>query len=278
MSGNIKDCTTLNNGVRMPWLGFGVWQIEDPEELDSAVKAAIRAGYAGIDTADIYGNEEGVGKAVRESGVLRESLFITTKLWNSAQSQGYEATLTAFETSRKRLGLEYLDLFMIHWPVRDKYVESWKAIVKLYRDGLIRAAGVSNFNVHHIEDIVDATGVVPAVDQVELHPLLSQKPLIEYCKGNGIQVEAYSPLANGHLGEIAGLSGIAAKYGKTTAQVVLRWDLENGIVVIPKSVHETRIVENAGIFDFELAKDDIAAIDGLNQNLRFLPDPDVFGY
>ncbi len=262
----------------MPWLGFGVWKVEDSKELDFAVKTAIETGYLGIDTADIYGNEEGVGKAIRESGVPREKLFITTKLWNQRQREGYEATLKAFDASRKRLGLEYLDLFLIHWPVKGKYVEAWKAMVKLYNDGWIRAIGVSNFKEHHLEDVIKETGVVPAVNQVELHPWLSQKPLHSYCIERNIQLEAYSPLMTGHLHEAAGIADIAAKYGKTPAQVVLRWDLQNDIVVIPKSVHKNRIIENAGIFDFNLSDEDMKAIDALNRDKRFLPDPDNINF
>ncbi len=275
---NMKDCTTLNNGVKMPRLGYGVWQVENPKELDGGVKSALRNGYISIDTAFIYGNEAGVGKAIKESGMARNDLFITTKLWNEQQRNGYEACLKAFETSRKALGLEVLDLYLIHWPQKGKIVEAWKALIKLYNEGHARAIGVSNFHPHHIEEIIQATGVVPAVNQVELHPWLSQKPLLAYCEGKGIQVEAYSPLMTGHLGEVAELAPIAAKYGKTTAQVVLRWDLQNGIVIIPKSVHENRIAENCNLFDFELTEADMAAIDALNRNHRFLPDSDTITF
>ena len=204
----------------------------------------MKAVYASFDTADAYGNEEEVGKAIRNSGIPREKLFITTKLWNARQREGYEASLKAFEASRKRLGLEYLDLYMIHWPIEGKYIESWKALIKLYREGLIRAIGVCNFKIHHLEDIIGETGIVPAVNQVELHPWLTQKPLIQYCENKGIQVEAYSPLMSGHLGEVAELSALAQKYGRTPAQLVLRWDLQNNIIVIPKSSHQNRIIEH----------------------------------
>jgi diketogulonate reductase-like aldo/keto reductase len=275
MAGSIQDRAALNNGAEMPWLGLGVWQIDNPGELDGAVKAAVAAGYRSIDTADIYGNEAGVGRAVRECGIPREELFITTKLWSADQAKGYDAVLRAFEASRKRMGLEYLDLYLIHWPIQSKFVEAWRAMVKLCRDGLVRAVGGSNFHIHHIEEAFDATGVMPAVDQVELHPWLTQKPLIEFCRAKGVRVEAYSPLANGHLREIPGLDGIAAQYGKSPAQAVLRWNLQNGVVVIPKSVHRARILENAAIFDFELTMQDMAAIDALNRDRRFFPDPDV---
>jgi len=271
---SIKDCTTLNNGVKMPWLGLGVWKVTDPEEVDFAVKTALKAGYASIDTAAMYGNEEGVGKAVRESGIPREQIFITTKLANKMQRKGYEAALKAFETSRKSLGLEYIDLFLIHWPVKGKYTESWKALIKLYNEGLVRAIGVSNFLIHHLEDIINETGVVPAVNQVELHPWLNQAELVDYCKKHNIQVEAYSPLMSGHLSEVPELDEIAGKYGKTPAQIVLRWHLQRGIVIIPKSVHKERIIENSQIFDFNLSEEDMEAINSLNRDKRFLPHPD----
>jgi len=274
MISKITDCTTLNNNVQMPWLGFGVWQIEDPKVLNFAVKTALKAGYVSIDTAEAYRNEKEVGIAIKESGIPREKLFITTKLWNARQREGYDAVLKAFEASRERLGLEYIDLFLIHWPIKGKYIEAWKAMIKLYREGVIRAIGVSNFHTYMLQELMEKTDVVPAVNQVELHPWLNQEPLVRFCRENGIQVEAYSPLMNGHIGEVRELSGIAAKYGKTPAQVVLRWDLQRGIVVIPKSVHEHRIIENADIFDFELSEEDMEAIMSLNRNKRFLPDPE----
>lgn len=271
---SIKDCAVLNNGVKMPWLGLGVWRITTQEELNLAIKTALEAGYTSIDTADVYRNEEGVGKAIKESGFPREKLFITTKLANSKQRKGYDATLKAFEESRKRLGVEYIDLFLIHWPVKGKYLESWKAMIKLYKEGLVRAIGVSNFQIHHLEDIMNETDVVPAVNQVELHPWLNQNELVDFCKKNNIQVEAHSPLMGGHLNEVPELEEIAKKYGKTPAQIVLRWNLQREIIVIPKSVHADRIIENAQIFDFNLSDEDMNAINTLNRNHRFLPDPD----
>jgi diketogulonate reductase-like aldo/keto reductase len=274
MMSNIQDCTVLNNGVRMPWLGLGVWQVTNPKELDFAVKTALKYGYAAIDTADIYGNEKEVGRAIRESGVPREDVFVTTKLWNARQREGFQAVLKAFETSRKRLDMDYVDLYMIHWPIKGKYVESWKALLKLYEQRVVRAIGVCNFNIHHLQDIIRETGVVPAVNQVELHPWLNQQPLVDYCASQGIQVQAYSPLMNGHLGEVPEVVPIAKKYGRTPAQIVLRWNLQRKIAVIPKSVHEERILENSKIFDFSLSEEDMAAILALNRNQRFLPDPD----
>ncbi len=275
---NIKSFTTLRSGVKMPWIGYGVWQVEDPTELDAGVKAAIRHGYVNIDTAYIYGNESGVGKAIQESGTPREDLFVTTKLWNAHQREGHDAIFNAFELSRKALGIDVLDLYLIHWPQKNKFVEAWKALIKLQQEGLTRAIGVSNFQIHHLEAIMDATGVVPDINQVELHPWLSQKPLLAFCQKNGIQLEAYSPLMTGHLREAKELVPIAEKYGKTPAQVILRWDLQNGVVVIPKSVHEHRIVENADLFDFELSDSDMAAIDSLNRDQRFLPNPDTINF
>ena len=273
---SISDSAVLRNGVEMPWLGLGVWQAENGEEVINAVKWALEAGYRSIDTAAAYGNEEGVGKAIKESGIAREEIFVTTKLWNA--DQGYESALRAFEKSRRLLDLEYIDLYLIHWPVKGKYVDSWKALIKLYNDGLVRAIGVSNFHIHHLEDVIKKTGVVPLVNQVELHPWLTQKPLLEFCRANKIQVEAYSPLMRGHFKEIHLLAEIGEKYGKTAAQVVLRWDLQNEVVIIPKSVKQHRIIENADIFDFELTAEDMANIDALNRDHRFLPDPDNINF
>ncbi|WP_339269945.1 aldo/keto reductase [Paenibacillus sp. FSL K6-1330] len=265
------DGPTLNDGVKMPWLGLGVWKTKEGEEVIQSVKSAIAAGYRSIDTAAIYGNEEGVGQAIRESGVSRDELFITTKVWND--DQGYEKTLQAFETSRKKLGLDIVDLYLVHWPGKDKYLDTWKALIHLQKEGLVRSIGVSNFRIRHLQHIIEETGVVPVVDQVELHPLLSQKELLGYARENNIVLEAWSPLMQGNLDQPV-LAQIAEKYGKTTAQVILRWDIQNGVIVIPKSIKEHRIRENAGIFDFELSAEDMAAIDGLNQNKRFGSNPD----
>ncbi len=267
------DGPTLNDGVKMPWLGLGVWKTKEGEEVIQSVKSAIAAGYRMIDTAAIYGNEEGVGQAIRESGVSRDELFITTKVWND--DQGYEKTLQAFETSRKKLGLEVVDLYLVHWPGKDKYLETWKALIHLQKEGLVRSIGVSNFQIRHLKHIIEETGVVPVVNQVELHPLLSQKELLAYARENNIVLEAWSPLMQGNLDHPV-LAQIAEKYGKTTAQVILRWDIQNGVIVIPKSVKEHRIRENANIFDFELSAEDMAAIDGLNENKRFGSNPDEF--
>lgn len=269
--------TVLQNGVKMPRLGLGVWKVTDENQLIKAVHAAVETGYRSIDTAAIYGNEAAVGEAIRTCGVNRSELFITSKVWNS--EQGYDTTLRAFETSMDKLGLDVLDLYLIHWPVKGKYKDTWKALEKLYADGRVRAIGVSNFHVHHLEDLLQEAKVVPMVDQVELHPRLSQQPLRQFCAANGIQIEAWSPLMQGgELLDHALLSQIGTKYGKSAAQVVLRWDIQHGIVTIPKSVTPARIAENAAIFDFELTAAEMAAIDELNENRRVGADPDNFNF
>ncbi|MGC4378658.1 aldo/keto reductase [Fictibacillus sp. Mic-4] len=273
---SLQDTTTLHNGVKMPWVGLGVWRVNEGEEVVQSVKWAIEAGYRSIDTAAVYKNEEGVGKAIKEAGVPREELFITTKVWND--DQGYESTLSAFEESLKKLDLDYVDLYLIHWPVKGKYKETWRALEKLYKDGRVKAIGVSNFHIHHLKDLMEDAEIVPMVNQVETHPRLSQKELLQFCKENNIQMEAWSPLMQGELLGDPTLVEIANKYKKTPAQVILRWDLQNGVVVIPKSVKEHRIKENADLFDFELSREDMKKIDGLNLNKRVGPDPDNFNF
>ncbi|GAX89064.1 aldo/keto reductase [Effusibacillus lacus] len=272
----ITDCTVLRNGVQMPWLGLGVYKTQDGEEVIRAVTTAISLGYRSVDTAAMYGNEEGVGQAVRESGLTREDIFVTTKVWNS--DQGYETTLQAFEASRRRLGFDYIDLYLVHWPVRGKYIETWKALEKLYKEGYVRAIGVSNFQIHHLQDIIKECEVKPMVNQVEYHPFLTQKELHQYCESQQIQLEAWSPLMRGELLNHPTVTDMAGKYGKTPAQIVLRWDLQHEVVTIPKSVREERIRENSGIFDFELTPEDMLRLDGLNQNRRIGPDPDNFNF
>jgi methylglyoxal/glyoxal reductase len=273
MPTSLKDTVTLANGVKMPWLGLGVFKVNDGDEVIQSVKAAIRNGYISIDTAAVYENEEGVGQAIRESDVPREDLFITSKVWNT--DQGYETTLKAFETSLNKLGLQYLDLYLIHWPGVDKYKETWKAIEKLYKDGRVRAIGVSNFHVHHLEDLIRDAEIKPMVNQVEFHPHLTQNELRDYCKKEGIQLEAWSPLKKGELLNDPVLEDIAAKHNKTVAQVILRWDLQHGVVTIPKSIKEPRIIENSNVFDFELTAEEMAKIDGLNQDSRSGSNPDI---
>lgn len=276
MAKNLQDCTTLHNGVKMPWFGLGVYKVEEGQEVLDSVKAAIKNGYRSIDTAAIYRNEEGVGQAIKESGVSREELFITTKVWNAAQRA--DATLEAFERSMNKLGLDYLDLYLIHWPVEGKYKETWKVLEKLYKDGRVRAIGVSNFQIHHLEDLMKDAEIKPMVNQVEYHPRLAQKELREFCQKNNIQLEAWSPLMQGELLSDETLKEIAEKYNKSVAQVILRWDLQNEVVTIPKSIKEHRIIENADIFDFELTKEDMDKIDALNEDRRIGPDPDNFDF
>jgi methylglyoxal/glyoxal reductase len=280
MMKNIQDTTTLHNGVKMPWLGIGVFKVEQGPELVNAVKFAIKHGYRSIDTAAIYENEEGVGQAIREgikeANVPREELFITSKVWNS--DLGYESTIAAYETSLKKLDLEYLDLYLIHWPVEGKHKEAWRALETLYKEGRVRAIGVSNFQVHHLEDLMNDAEIKPMVNQVECHPRLTQKEIQAFCQQHGIQLEAWSPLMQGQLLDNLVLQEIANKYNKTIAQVILRWDLQNGVVTIPKSTKEHRIVENSTVFDFELTKEEMQRINELNQNHRVGPDPDNFDF
>ena len=270
---HIADRVKLNNGVEMPWLGLGVWKAADGQEVSNAVKSAIECGYRSIDTAAVYQNESGVGQGIKDSGIAREELFVTTKVWNS--DQGYESTLQAFEESRKKLSLDYLDLYLIHWPVKEKkYIDTWRALEKLYNDGLVRAIGVSNFHIHHLKDIFEVSGIVPVVNQVEYHPLLAQRELHAFCNSHNIVLEAWSPLMQGKLLDDPALTEIAAKYGKSVSQVILRWDLQNGVITIPKSVNPERIAQNGDIFDFELSVEDMERIHAMNKEQRVGPDPD----
>ncbi|MEV2245650.1 aldo/keto reductase [Streptomyces sp. NPDC049970] len=265
---------TLNNGVTIPQLGFGVFQIPD-DETTAAVSGALEAGYRSIDTAAVYGNESGVGRALAESGLPREDLFITTKLWNA--DQGYDSTLAAFEASLAELGLDYLDLYLVHWPApaRDLYVDTWRALEKLLADGRIRAAGVSNFQPSHLRRLLGESSLVPAVNQVELHPGLQQVDVRAANAGHGIVTEAWSPLAQGALLNEEALTLLAERHGKTPAQVVLRWHLQLGNVVIPKSVTPARVRQNIDVFGFELSAADMEAIAGLDRGMRTGPDPDT---
>ncbi|MEU6452398.1 aldo/keto reductase [Streptomyces sp. NPDC048232] len=263
----------LNNGVEMPQLGFGVWQVPD-DEAETAVVQALEAGYRSIDTAAIYGNEEGTGRALAASGVAREDLFVTTKLWNS--EQGYDTTLRAFDASLAKLGLEYLDLYLIHWPMpaEGRYVDTYKAFEKLLADGRVRAIGVSNFLPEHLERLTGETSVVPAVNQIELHPHLQQHASREVHAEQGIATEAWSPLGSGKgILDIPAIVAIAQKHNRTPAQVVLRWHLQLGNVVIPKSVTPSRIKENIDVFGFTLDTEDLAAISALNEDRRLGSDP-----
>lgn len=280
MSKNLQDTVTLHNGMNMPWIGLGVFKVEEGPELVQAVKSAIAHGYRSIDTAAIYENETSVGQGIREAmletNISREDLFITSKVWNA--DLGYESTLAAYEASLEKLGLEYLDLYLVHWPVQGKYKEAWRALETLYQEGRVKAIGVSNFQIHHLEDLMKDANIKPMINQVEFHPCLTQKELLRFSKEQGIQLEAWSPLMQGGLLDNPMLKEIAAKYGKSVAQVILRWDLQHGVITIPKSTKEHRIIENAALFDFELTQEDMDQIDDLNQDLRVGPDPDNFDF
>ncbi|WP_010651527.1 aldo/keto reductase [Oceanobacillus massiliensis] len=280
MTNHIQDTTILNNGVKMPWLGLGVFKVEEGAELVNAVRAAIVHGYRSIDTAAIYGNEQGVGEGIQagisEAGIKREELFITSKVWND--DLGFDATIKAFETSLEKLGLNYLDLYLIHWPVEGKFKEAWRALEQLYKEGKIKAIGVSNFQIHHLEELMKDASIMPVINQVERHPRLTNKELLQYCQEKGIQLEAWSPLMQGQILDNEVLLSIAEKHNKSTAQVILRWNLQNQVVIIPKSTKEHRIIQNADLYDFELLQEEMEIIDGLNQNLRVGPDPDNFDF
>ncbi|MER7908700.1 aldo/keto reductase [Streptomyces sp. NPDC096068] len=264
----------LNDGTEIPQLGFGVFQVPD-DETTTAVAHALEAGYRSIDTAAVYGNEAGVGRALAASGIARDELYVTTKLWNA--DQGYDATLRAFDDSLAKLGLDHVDLYLIHWPTpaRDLYVDTWRAIGTLVADGRVRTAGVSNFLPAHLERLLDSGGPVPAVNQIELHPGLQQRELRELHAAHGIATEAWSPLAQGAVLADPVVTGIAARHGKSPAQVVLRWHLQLGNVVIPKSVTPARIRENLDVFDFALSPEEMTAMAGLDRGLRTGPDPDT---
>lgn len=269
---------TLNNGSVMPQLGFGVWQVPD-DGAASAVGTALEAGYRSIDTAAIYENERGTGQGIASSGVPRDEIFLTTKLWNA--EQGHDSTLRAFDASLEKLGTDYVDLYLIHWPMPgvDKYAESWKAFEKIHSDGRAKAIGVSNFHPPHLQRLFDETGTVPAVNQIELHPHLQQSGPRAFHAEHGIATEAWSPLGQGkELLHEPELTAIAGKHGKTAAQVVLRWHVQIGNVVIPKSVTPSRIRENIDVFDFELDAGDLDAIAGLNSDSRLGADPDTMNF
>ncbi|WP_079507782.1 aldo/keto reductase [Mesobacillus jeotgali] len=269
---NVFDKVKLHNGVEMPVFGLGVYKVEEGVQIEETIQSALDLGYRLIDTASFYNNEEGVGRAIRNSNIPREELFITTKVWNS--EQGYDNTLRAFNRSMDRLGLEYLDLYLVHWPVKGVYLETWRALERLYHEGRVKAIGVSNFKIHHLQDLLNHCEEKPVINQVELHPLLSQEELRNYCRQNDIIVEAWSPLSRGRFLTDPILSSIAHRYGKTSAQIILRWHLQHEIIPIPKSVNPSRLKENTEVFDFQLSQQEMAEIDGLNKDQRFGADPD----
>ncbi len=260
----------------MPWIGLGVLYLEEGGPVEAAVRWALEAGYRHIDTASIYGNEAGVGRAIRESGVPREEIFVTTKVWN--RDQGYDKTLAAFDTSLERLGMDYVDLYLIHWPVKDLYKETWRALETIYESGRARAIGVSNFLAHHLEDLLEIARIPPMVDQVEFHPYLQQPELQKFCQEFGIQLEAWRPLMKGKVTEVPEIVSLGKKYGKTPVQITLRWMLQRRVVAIPKSGNRDRIFSNIDIFDFSLSEEDMAVMDGLDRGERLGQHPDNFHF
>lgn len=271
---NLYTRVRLNNDVEMPWLGYGTYKVR-PEEAYRCVRDALDVGYRLIDTAAYYRNESEVGRAVRDSGIDREEIFITTKVWNT--DQGYENTLRAFEDSLKKLGVDYVDLYLVHWPVPGKYLDTWKALVKIYEDGKAMAIGVSNFMEEHLDHLLEHSDIVPAVNQVELHPRLFPRKLVEKCRKEGIQVQAWSPLMQGRIVDIRELQEIGEKYGKTAAQVTLRWILQHGIATIPRSIRKEHMMENTDVFDFYLTLEDMHRIDMMDRGERVGPDPRKIG-
>lgn len=269
VTGKVK----LENGIEMPYLGLGVYKSKEGQELNNSIRWAIDEGYRLIDTAKFYENEEGVGEAIKKSGVAREEFFVTTKLWIDDQS---DKTKEAFENSLNRLNLDYIDLFLIHWPVPGKFLQSWKVLQDIYESKKVKAIGLSNCMIHHLEAIKEIGGVQPMVLQNEFHPRLIQQDIIDYCKDNKIHYQGWSPLMRGKILDNDVLKNIGRKKNKSTAQVVLRWALQKGVSVIPKSVHQDRIKENAGLFNFELSDNEMNKIDGLENNYRTGAHPDNF--
>jgi diketogulonate reductase-like aldo/keto reductase len=269
---DLSSTYTLNNGVGIPMVGLGVFRSTPGKETERAVRWALELGYRHVDTAALYGNERDVGRAVKDSGIPRDRIFVTTKVWNS--DQGYESALKAFDASRAKLGMDVVDLYLVHWPVKGRFLETWRALEKLYADGKVRAIGVSNFLVHHLEELKKASSITPAVNQVEFHPFLVQKELLDYDSKNGIRHEAWAPITRGQAFTNPVVSSLAKKYGRTPAQVILRWDIQLGVVTIPKSVHRERMEENAKVFDFALEDADVEKLSALDRGERMGPDPD----
>lgn len=272
---SIQPMVTLNDGRQMPQLGMGLWQVTDAEAAE-IVKSAVKVGYRSLDTAAFYKNEKGIGDGIRDAGVDRTELFVTTKLWNNRH--GYDETFKAFDETMQRLGLDYVDLYLIHWPVptENRYVETWKAFIKLREQGRVKSIGVSNFLPEHLERIIGETGVKPVLDQIELHPLFQQSAARKFNASHGIVTEAWSPLGKGKLVNDPAIGDIAKKYGKSIAQVIIRWHLDSGNIVIPKSANPERMRDNFNVFDFKLSAEDMAAMAGLNKDERMDMDPAVF--
>lgn len=273
---HIHSTKQLANGIEMPRLGLGVYKMTEPDVAIQAISTALDYGYRHIDTASLYANEKEVGEAVRASNIPRKDIFITTKVWNS--DQGYDQTLRAFEKSLKLLEMDYVDLYLTHWPVKETYIDTYRAIERLYDEKLIRATGVANHHEHHLEAIAVKANVKPMVNQIECHPRLTQYDLREYCEEQGIAITSWSPLARGHILEEPTLQRISGKYGKSTAQTIIRWHLQHDLIVIPKSENPSRIAENMDVYDFELSFEDMKNIDALNLNERTGADPDNFSF
>lgn len=267
----IDSAIKLNNNIEIPRLGLGVYLSKPGKKTFDAVTWAIKAGYRHIDTAKAYKNEGDVGKAIKESGINREEIFVTTKLWN--ENQGYDSALKAFDMSLGDLGFDYVDLYLIHWPVENKRKDSWRALEKIYHDGRAKSIGVSNYTIRHLKEMESYSEVKPVINQVEFHPFLYQKDLLDYCRMKDIQVEAYSPLAKAERMDDPELNDIAGKYSKSPAQIMIKWSLQHDLVVIPKSVHKDRIIENSQVYDFEISEPDMEKIDVLNEDLRYAWDP-----
>lgn len=276
---SLNEQIILNNQTSIPGIGLGVFQIPDAETAE-VVKEGILKGYRLIDTAQIYDNETGTGIGIKEglkaAGLTREELFVTSKVWNAHLS--YDETIAAFEESLARLGLNYLDLYLIHWPGEDAYLDSWRALETLYRDGKIKAIGVSNFQVHHLEKLLAETEIVPVINQIELHPKLSQKELREFCAKHDIKIQAWSPLMQGQLLNHPIVLGIAEKHGVSAAQIILRWDVQQEILLVVKSVKPERMQSNADLFDFTLSEEEMTALNTLNEDWRVGPNPDTFDF
>ena len=276
MSTKITDLQgnfALHNGIKMPYFGLGVFQSED---ATNSVLSALDCGYRHIDTASIYNNEKEVGNAIKQHHVEREDIFVVSKVWNS--DQGFESTIKAYHDSLKRLNMDYLDLYLVHWPVKGKFIETWKALELLYNEGKVKAIGVSNFMRNHLDELLPNCSVIPMVNQMEFHPYLVQQELVDFCIEKGIQYESWSPLMRGKILDIDMLKKLSKKYEKTIVQIVLRWNLQKGIVTIPKSSNPKRIKSNAQLFDFELSQEEIDVIDSLDKNSRIGPDPNNFNF
>jgi len=273
---DLQGTFKLHNGVMMPYLGLGTYQSDNDQEVIDAVQLALDFGYRHIDTATLYENEEGVGKGIKSSEVAREDIFVVSKVWNT--NQGYENTLKAFDESLRKLDVEYLDLYLVHWPVKGKYKDTWKALEKLYHEKRVRAIGVSNFMQHHLEDLMEDASIFPMVNQMEFHPYVVQQDLLDFCYSNKIQYGAWSPFMQGKLFKLDICDELSKKYNKTPAQIILRWNLQKGVYTIPKSSNSARIVANADIFDFELSQEEVLELDNLDRGERIGPDPANFDF